>query len=107
MRNLEEKLKSLSLDLGAFKILSLGKLTKKKSYRCAFNDDSLAFVYEAKTRFLSRDALFLEDLLDKVFKKNLLSQDKITQKYFIHEAALCSKARKLLEDRGFRVYALV
>ncbi len=107
MKNLNKKLKSLSLSLEDFKILNLEKLAKKRSLSCAFNANSLAFIYRAKTRFLSKDALFLEDLLEMIFKENLLSKDKITQKYFIYETSLCSKARKFLEEKGYKIYALM
>lgn len=107
MKNLEENLKILGFNFEDFRILNLEKLTKKKSYLCGFNHKTLVFVYRAKTRFLSKDALFLEKLLEQIFEEKLLIKSQISEKYFIYKAALCSKAKKFLEEKGFKVYALM
>lgn len=107
MKTLEQDFEILKARFDDFKTLDLEKLTKKKSYLCAFNSKMIGFVYKAKTRFLSKDALFLEKLLEQIFKEKILEKNEITQKYFICKAPLCSKARKFLEEKGFSVYALM
>ncbi|EOH6883801.1 TPA: hypothetical protein ACOS5A_001168, partial [Campylobacter jejuni] len=47
------------------------------------------------TKFLMKDALFLE---------NLAQQININNKYFFSMASLCSKAKNHLEMKGFNIY---
>lgn len=92
MNNLFEAIKALNLDLKPF---SLENLTKKKSYYCAINEINLLFVYIGKTRFLNKDALFLE---------NLAQHFNLKHKHFFTKSQLCSKAKNHLEKKGFRVH---
>ncbi|HEG0491753.1 TPA: conjugal transfer protein TraM [Campylobacter jejuni] len=53
-------------------------------------------MYTGKTKFLMKDALFLE---------NLTQQININNKYFFSMTSLCSKAKNHLEMKGFNIYA--
>lgn len=92
MNILFEAIKALNLNLKPF---SLENLTKKKSYCCALDETNLLFVYIGKTRFISKDALFLENL-----SKNF----NLKHKYFFTKSQLCSKAKNYLEEKGFSVH---
>ncbi|EIB24507.1 hypothetical protein cje104_03317 [Campylobacter jejuni subsp. jejuni LMG 23223] len=68
---LEQTIKSLKLNLKPY---DLSMLTRKKSYICAKDQNNILFMYTGKTRFLMKDALFLE---------NLAQQININNKYFL------------------------
>ncbi|HFP7730016.1 TPA: tram-like protein, partial [Campylobacter jejuni] len=70
-------------------------LTRKKSYICAKDQNNILFMYTGKTKFLMKDALFLE---------NLAQQININNKYFFSMTSLCSKAKNHLEMKGFNIY---
>lgn len=68
---LEQTIKSLKLNLKPY---DLSMLTRKKSYICAKDQNNILFMYTGKTKFLMKDALFLE---------NLAQQININNKYFL------------------------
>ncbi|EAK2291851.1 tram-like protein [Campylobacter sp. US18a] len=89
---LEQTIKSLKLNLKPY---DLSMLTRKKSYICAKDQNNILFIYTGKTKFLMKDALFLE---------NLAQQININNKYFFSMTSLCSKAKNHLEMKGFNIY---
>lgn len=68
---LEQTIKALKLNLKSY---DLSMLTRKKSYICAKDQNNILFMYTGKTKFLMKDALFLE---------NLAQQININNKYFL------------------------
>lgn len=68
---LEQTIKALKLNLKPY---DLSMLTRKKSYICAKDQNNILFMYTGKTKFLMKDALFLE---------NLAQQININNKYFL------------------------
>ncbi|VTX63556.1 Uncharacterised protein [Campylobacter jejuni] len=68
---LEQTIKALKLNLKPY---DLSMLTRKKSYICAKDQNNILFIYTGKTKFLMKDALFLE---------NLAQQININNKYFL------------------------
>lgn len=96
----DEAARVFNLCLSDLKFLHLEAFTKKKTYFCAYDKTNLLFVYTGKARFISKDALFLTALIKKIEKIE-------AKKYFFTKSALCSKARKYLQEKGFCVYAFV
>lgn len=97
--------KSLAfLKLPQAKTLDLQEHTRKKTYLCLHGGGALALIYSGKARFLLKDALFLEDLREKICAKHQISPSK---KYFFLQSLLCSKAKNLLLEKGFIVHAFV
>ncbi len=87
---LEQTIKSLKLNLKPY---DLSMLTRKKSYICAKDQNNILFMYTGKTKFLMKDALFLE---------NLAQQININNKYFFSMASLCS--RRTIINKLFTTY---
>ncbi|MCX2682450.1 tram-like protein [Campylobacter sp. MIT 21-1685] len=100
MNVFDEAAKAFNLSVQDLQFLHLGAFTKKKTYLCAFNKNDLLFVYTGKTRFVSKDAFFVDDLVKKLEKIK-------TKKYLFTKSPLCSKARRYLEEKGFYIYAFV
>lgn len=92
MEILEQAIKAVKLNLEPY---DLKLLTRKKSYLCAKNQDDILFVYIGKTKFLVKDALFLEKLAQQINTNN---------KYFFSITSLCSKAKNYLQTKGFSIY---
>ncbi|MBZ7943819.1 tram-like protein [Campylobacter sp. RM13744] len=95
MSILKEALNILNLDLKTF---DLKNLTTKKTYLCALNKEIVLFIYTGKSRFILKNALFLENLA------NNFNQNK---KLFFIKSALCSKANQYLSEKGFNIYAIL
>ncbi len=62
---------------------------------------ALAVLLEKKSRVLRKEAEVLMALHEKLEK---YIDTKITKKYIIIKAPLCSKAKDLLEEKGWRVF---
>lgn len=60
---LEQTIKALKLNLKPY---DLSMLTRKKSYICAKDQNNILFMYTGKTKFLMKDALFLENLAQQI-----------------------------------------
>ncbi|HEA7842475.1 TPA: tram-like protein [Campylobacter coli] len=95
MNILNETIKVLKLNLKPF---DLTNLTKKKTYLCALDDENLLLIYTGKARFISKDAVFTNDLANDF---------KLKYKHFFTKSPLCSKAKHYLEEKGFRIYAIL
>lgn len=89
---LEQTIKTLKLNLKPY---DLSVLTRKKSYLCAKDQDNILFIYTGKTKFLMKDALFLEDIAQKI---------SINNKYFFSMTSICSKAKNHLKMKGFNIH---
>lgn len=94
------------LDLKDVNCIDLSPFTKKKTLFCALGKKTLAqkaqtlllFKSVQKSRFISKDALFLTALA-RHFKSD--------EKALFLKAPLCSKAAKILKKEGFKHYAFV
>lgn len=96
------------LGLGRNKALDLHDFTQRKVYECflAQNKDKkdiIVFVYRAKARFLSKEALFVDDLEQKIS----LKKQKKFLKILFSSAPLCSKAAEILKQKGFEYHAFM
>ncbi|WP_170999453.1 MULTISPECIES: hypothetical protein [unclassified Campylobacter] len=96
------------LGLKYIKSIDLSQLSKKRVYRCALasefkDEDTLVFSNSAQARFVCKDALFLFELKLKLIQHYQHIQNCII---FI-KAPLCSKAKKLLDERQIKHYAFV
>lgn len=84
--------------------INLKKFTQKKTYLCINNNEKLAIIYSGKTKFLLKNALFVQDLYESIAIENKISSH---QKYFIIQAPLCSKAKNSLLKQGFIINAFM
>ncbi len=84
----------------------MGIKKRLKLYEGIELDNSYALVaqIERKSRFLRKDATELEDLAKKA--QSLLGH-AFKRKYLLIKAPLCSKAKEMLEEFGWRIYAFV
>ncbi|TKX32642.1 tram-like protein [Campylobacter aviculae] len=92
MNVLDEAMNIFNLNLKSFDLKSF---TNKRSYLCATDNKNLLFVYTGKARFVTKDALFLD---------NLANNFKLKHKFFFTKNALCSKAKLYLKEKGFDIY---
>ncbi|TQR33098.1 tram-like protein [Campylobacter sp. MIT 99-7217] len=105
MKNIfEEYCTRFALNLEQFTQVDLSQFTKKRTYQCAFakdknNHNFFLILCLAKSRFISKDALFVSDLAHHFYQQG--------EKIIFLGSALCSKAEKLLKEKGFKYYALV
>lgn len=65
----------------------------KKNYCCLF-------VVHKKSRFITKDA---NEIMELTQKLEAFNQSAIKLRYIIINAPFCSKAKRLLEENGFRV----
>ena len=82
-------------ELGSRKKISLYLGVNLKEYY------ALVMSIEKKSRILRKEANQLMELHEKLEK---YIDSKITKKYIIIKAPLCSKAKALLEEHGWKVY---
>ncbi len=68
-----------------------------KGYYCSI------FSITKKSRVLRKEA---EEIMDLHSRLEANNSSKINHKYIIVKAPLCSKAKKILEDEGWRVWQL-
>ncbi|WP_223810135.1 MULTISPECIES: tram-like protein [unclassified Campylobacter] len=78
--------------------IDLKAFTKKKTIFCALNSNAFCMSYEGKNRFLQKDGLALLSLQEELYKTFNLKQKL---RYFFIKNALCSKAKTILEEKGF------
>lgn len=84
--------------------MDLSEFTKKRSYSCVLSEENLTFSYTGKSRFVLKDAMFLErlclDILEKYHIKN------VNFSLILH-SAICSKAKAYLQMKGFSINAFM
>ncbi|MBZ7954362.1 tram-like protein [Campylobacter sp. W0018] len=95
MNILKEAMDILNLDLKTF---DLKKMSTKKTYLCALNKEVVLFIYTGKSRFVLKNALFLDDLS---------SNFNLNKKFFFTKSALCSKAKQYLSEKGFNIHVVL
>ncbi|MBS4241170.1 hypothetical protein [Campylobacter vulpis] len=82
--------------------MDLSEFTKKRNFSCVLSGENLIFSYVGKSRFVLKDAVFLEHLcLDILEKYNI----KNVNFSFVSHSALCSKAKAYLQMKGFSINA--
>jgi len=62
------------------------------------------FKIDQKSRFVTKNAKEIEELLDKLIK---LKQHNYKKKILLISSPLCSKAKKYLEDLKWKIYVTV
>lgn len=104
-----ELLVEKKLLLKKFQTIEAKNFTKLRSYEIFFgvdlqNFNTLIFVKNAKTRFISKDALALLDLISSA--ENFLG--KVVKKRILFlKSEICSKSLKILKENGIVVYDFV
>jgi len=106
MKKTVEYLQSKKLLFKTFKEISPKELGSRKKIKLYLGVDlkeyyALVMVIEKKSRILRKEANELMLLHEKVEK---YIDSKIKKKYIIIKAPLCSKAKALLEEHGWKVY---
>ena len=84
----------LPKELGSRKKLKIYFGVDSKSYYC------LILVVSKKSRILKKEAMEFEELWERIKK---LKDTNIKKKYLFLKAPICSKAKALLEELGWRV----
>ncbi|MEB2787716.1 tram-like protein [Campylobacter upsaliensis] len=82
--------------------MDLSEFTKKRSYSCVLSGKNLVFSYTGKSRFVLKDAVFLERLCLDVLEKYNIKNANFS---FISNSTLCSKAKTYLQMKGFSINA--
>lgn len=62
---------------------------------------NLIIIRRAKSRFISKNLLAFQKLYKEVLENFKLSPEK---KYFFSTSPLCSKSKKILQNKGFEIY---
>lgn len=106
MKKIVEYLHSKNLIFKSLKEISPKELGSRKKITLYLGVDmksyyALVMSIEKKSRILRKEANELMLLHEKVEK---YIDSKITKKYIIIKAPLCSKAKALLVEHGWRVY---
>lgn len=89
--------------------IDLRSISKIKSYKIYYAIDingfySIIIFRNAKSRFVNRNLLIFEELFNTVLS---LFDLNFTKRYFFINSQICSKSRKTLEDKGFKIYDFV
>jgi len=108
MKEVVEFLQQKSIIFKSLKPVSLKELGSRKKIEIYLGIDlkgyyALVMVLEKKSRVLRKEALELITLHEKLER---YIDSKIKKKYIIIKAPLCSKAKSLFEENGWRVFAL-
>ncbi|MCR2118812.1 hypothetical protein [Campylobacter upsaliensis] len=73
--------------------MDLSEFTKKRSYSCVLSGKNLVFSYTGKSRFVLKDAVFLErlclDVLEKYNIKMLIFLSFHTQRFVLRLRLIC------------------
>ena len=106
MKKIVEYLHSKKLIFKSLKEITPKELGSRKKIELYLGIDlkeyyTLVMRVEKKSRILRKEANELMLLHEKLEK---YIDSKITKKYIIIKAPLCSKAKALLEDHGWKVY---
>ena len=106
MKEIVEYLQNKNLIFKSLKEIMPKELGSRKKVQLYLGIDlkdfyTLVMGIEKKSRILRKEVNELIDLHEKLEK---YIDSKITKKYIIIKAPLCSKAKALLEDRGWKVY---
>ena len=88
------------------KSVNLNQMFKTRSYECILGVDInsknvVVFYRNAKSRFITKDALKLEEMGDKVIKE---SDRVVKEKLFFYNSEICSKALNLLKKSGWKCF---
>ena len=107
MKEITEYLQKKNLIFKSFKEIKPKELGSRKKVEIYLGVDlkgyySLVMQLEKKSRVLQKEAHELMGLHEKLEK---LIEAKITQKYILIHAPLCSKAKALLEEHGWIVWS--
>ncbi len=62
------------------------------------------FFYNGKSRFILKNAKEILELMEKLKD---ISKHNYKKSILMVEGAICSKAKKILEDNGWRIYVIV
>ena len=106
MKNIVEYLQSKNLIFKSFREVSPKELGSRKKIELYVGVDlkgfyALSMGVEKKSRVLRKEAEILMAFHEKVEK---YIDSKINKKFIIIKAPLCSKAKALFEEHGWRVY---
>jgi len=106
MKNLVEYLNRKSIIFKSLKEITPKELGSRKKVSLYIGVDlkgyyALVMDLEKKSRVLRKEAEELMLLHEKV---ELYIDTKVTKKYIVIKAPLCSKAKLLLEERGWKVW---
>jgi len=106
MKEIVEYLHSKKLIFKSLKEITPKELGSRKKVKLYLGIDlkdfyTLVMCVEKKSRILRKEASELMLLHEKLEK---YIDSKITKKYIIIKAPLCSKAKALLEEQGWKVY---
>lgn len=105
MKTIEKYIKDLNLDTLDLNPINIQNYSSSKSYLCALSKNNLFLMYIGKSRFLSKNALFVISLQENILEKNNLNKN-IKTYFFIHNS-FCSKAKQLLIDKGIDFHAFM
>jgi len=108
MKEVVEFLQQKSIIFKSLKPVSLKELGSRKKIEIYLGIDLegyyvLVMALEKKSRVLRKEAL---ELMAPHEKLERYIDSKIKKKYIIIKAPLCSKAKSLFEENGWRVFAL-
>lgn len=106
MKTLVEYLSQKNIIFKSFKEISPKELGSRKKVSLYLGVDlkdyyALVMELEKKSRVLRKEA---EDLMALHEKIEQYIDSKVTKKYIIVKAPLCSKAKALLEEKGWKVW---
>jgi len=106
MKEMVEYLQKKNLIFKSFKEITPKELGSRKKIALYLGVDlkdyyTLVMGVEKKSRVLRKEAAELMDLHEKLEK---YIDSKINKKYMIIKAPLCSKAKALLEEHGWKVW---
>lgn len=106
MKNLVEYLNHKNIIFKSLKGITPKELGSRKKVSLYIGVDlkgyyALVMDLEKKSRVLRKEA---EELMLLHEKAELYIDTKITKKYIVIKAPLCSKAKLLLEERGWKVW---
>jgi len=106
MKKLVEYLSHKNIIFKSFKEISPKELGSRKKVSLYLGVDlkgyyALVMDLEKKSRVLRKEA---EDLMALHEKVEHYIDSKVTKKYIIIKAPLCSKAKALLEEKGWKVW---
>ncbi|NLK67010.1 MAG: hypothetical protein GX282_06000 [Campylobacteraceae bacterium] len=103
---MDEILLKNSIILKKSQSVNLNELFKTRSYSCMLGVDLssknvIVFYRDAKSRFISKDALRLEEMSKVVIKQ---SGRVVKEKLFFYNSEICSKALNLLKQSGWKCF---
>lgn len=106
MKELVEYLNHKNIIFKSLKEISPKELGSRKKVSLYVGIDlkgyyALVMQVEKKSRVLRKEA---DDFLDLHEKLESYIDSKVTKKYIIINAPLCSKAKAMLEDKGWKVW---